>query len=260
MQEINTKTIREIALEFPQTTRVFEEFKIDYCCGGRKSLEEACRTIGIDAKLVDQKITDAINGIEENEKTDFPEHKKTSELADYIIAKHHVFTANEIERLTPLMGKVCGKHGPQHTELFEIQKAFRALCDELIPHMRKEEKVLFPYIKVLAAVVSTNIPVAEPHFGTVKNPVRMMMTEHDSAGDLLREMRQLSNDYTLPQGACPSYTGLFFGLEELEKDLHRHIHLENNVLFPQAIELEQKVLGDDGTNSSEDFACQTSCG
>ncbi len=260
MQQLNTKTIRDIALEFPQTTRIFEEFKIDYCCGGRKPLSEACLTAGIDEDIVWQKLESAIDGVQANETTDFPEHKKTADLTDYIIDKHHVFTINEIERLTPLMDKVCGKHGTQHTELFEIQKLFRALCDELIPHMKKEEMVLFPYIKVLAAVISTNIPVAEPHFGTVKNPVRMMMTEHDSAGDLLREMRQLSNDYTLPEGACPSYTGLFFGLEELEKDLHRHIHLENNVLFPQAIELEKKVLGDNAANSSGDFACQTSGG
>lgn len=260
MQETETKTIREIALEYPQTTRVFEEFKIDYCCGGRKSLEEACRTMGIDTNLVDQKITDAINGIEENEKTNFPEHMKTAELTDYIIAKHHIFTANEIERLTPLMEKVAGKHGPQHTELFEIQKAFQAISDELIPHMRKEEMVLFPYIKVLAAVSGTNIPIAKPHFGTVKNPVRMMLTEHDSVGDLLKEMRQLSNDYTIPEGACPSYKALYFGFEELEKDLHRHIHLENNVLFPQAIELEEKALGEVGANSSGDFSCQTSHG
>lgn len=259
MQELNTKTIREIALEYPQTTRVFEEFKIDYCCGGRKPLSEACQTAGLDTDFVWQKIENAIEGFEENGKTDFPEHKKTSDLTDYIVEKHHVFTNNEIERLTPLMEKVCNKHGSEHTELFEIQQVFRQLCQELTPHMRKEEMVLFPYIKVLAAVVSTDLPIAEPHFKTVQNPVRMMMSEHDEAGDLLRQMRELSNDYTLPEGACPSYKALYFGLEELEKDLHRHIHLENNVLFPQAVELEEKVLGDKLTENAGDYVCQTSC-
>ncbi|MCB1025716.1 MAG: hemerythrin domain-containing protein, partial [Acidobacteria bacterium] len=186
-------------------------------------------------------------------------HKKTAELTDHIIQKHHVYTFDEIERLSPLMEKVCGKHGPHHPELFEIKTAFKALVDELLPHMRKEEMVLFPYIKVLAAVVSTNFPVAEPHFKTVQNPVRMMMNEHDSAGDLLKEMRKLSNDYSIPEGACPSYRALYFGLEELEKDLHRHIHLENNVLFPQAIDLEQRVFGKDAANLAEDFACQPTC-
>ncbi|MEZ5344209.1 MAG: iron-sulfur cluster repair di-iron protein [Pyrinomonadaceae bacterium] len=260
MQELNTKTIRDIALEYPQTTRVFEEFKIDYCCGGRKPLSEACTNAGIDQNVVWKKLEDAIEGVEEEKVSDFPEHKKAAELTDYIISKHHVFTVDEIRRLTPLMDKVCGKHGPQHPELIEIQKAFQALCDELEPHMRKEEMVLFPYIKVLAAVVSTSIPVAEPHFITVQNPVRMMMTEHDSAGDLLKEMRDLSKDYSIPEGACPSYRALYFGLEELEKDLHRHIHLENNVLFPQAIELEVRVMGEAGKETSEEFACRTSCG
>ena len=126
--------------------------------------------------------------------------------------------------------------------------------------MKKEEMVLFPYIKVLAAVISTNLPIAEPHFKTVQNPVRMMVTEHDSAGDLLRQMRELSDNYALPEGACPSYKALYFGLEELEKDLHRHIHLENNVLFPQAIELEEKVLGEKLTETAGEYVCQPSCG
>ncbi len=257
MQDLSNKTIREIALEYPQTTRVFEEFKIDYCCGGRKPLEEACQTAGIETAQVWQKIEAAIDGVAEESKTEFPEHKKTAELTDYIVEKHHVYTVNELVRLTPLMEKVAGKHGPAHPELFGIQKAFRALADDLIPHMKKEEMVLFPYIKVLAAVVSTNIPVAEPHFGTVQNPVRMMMSEHDTAGDLLRQMREYSNDYTLPEGACPSYTALFYALEELEKDLHQHIHLENNVLFPKAIELEVAVMGDESSNARGEHLCQT---
>ncbi len=257
MNDLTNKTIREIALEYPQTTRVFEEFKIDYCCGGRKPLADACETAGIETGLVWEKIEKAIDGADETVAGQYPEQKKTAELTDYIVEKHHLFTVSELSRLTPLMEKVAGKHGPSHPELFEIQKAFRALADELIPHMQKEEMVLFPYIKVLAAVVSTSIPVAAPHFGTVQNPVRMMMSEHDTAGDLLRQMREHSNDYTLPEGACPSYTGLFYGLEELEKDLHRHIHLENNVLFPQAIELEVAVMGDESTNTVGANHCQS---
>lgn len=261
MQEFNTKTIREIALEFPQTVPVFEEFKIDYCCGGRKALSEACENLGVDEKLIWEKIETAVKGAPQNGKTeDFPEHKKPAQLVDYIVEKHHVYTRDAVERLAPLMDKVCARHGDQHGELFEIQKTFRLLSEELLAHMRKEEMVLFPYIKVLAAVVSTNIPVAEPHFQTVRNPVRMMMAEHDAAGDFLKQMREFSNDYKLPEGACPSYTALYFGLEELERDLHRHIHLENNALFPQAIELEEKVLGEDAAKAAgAEHACHPSC-
>ena len=258
MQELNTKTIREIALEYPQTVKVFEEFKIDYCCGGRKPLTEACENLGLDEKLIWEKIESSVKGFEENVKAqDFPEHKKPAELVDYIVEKHHVYTREAVERLAPLMDKVCTRHGEQHEELFEIQKTFRLLSEELLAHMQKEEMVLFPYIKVLAAVVSTNIPVAEPHFQTVRNPVRMMMMEHDAAGDFLKQMRSLSKDYNLPEGACPSYTALYFGLQELERDLHRHIHLENNVLFPQAIELEEKVLGEDIGTGGADYVCQS---
>jgi regulator of cell morphogenesis and NO signaling len=260
MQEFNTKTIREIALEYPQTVPVFEEFKIDYCCGGRKPLAEACENLGVDETLVWQKIENSIKGIQESGKSQvYPEHKKPTELIDYIVEKHHVYTREAIERLTPLMDKVCARHGEQRAELFEIQKIFRLLSEELLAHMQKEEMVLFPYIKVLAAVVSTNIPVAQPHFQTVRNPVRMMMMEHDAAGDFLREMRSASNDYKLPEGACPSYTALYFGLEELERDLHRHIHLENNALFPQAIEIEEKVLGKKAAEAGAGRACHPSC-
>lgn len=256
MQEFTTKTIREIAVEFPATVRVFEEFKIDYCCGGRKPLSEVCESTGLDEKLVWGKIENAVKGVSETETNSFPEHKKAAALIDYIIEKHHVFTRDEITRLNPLLDKVCRKHGDAHRELFGIQTAFRALSEELLTHMRKEEMVLFPYIKVLAAVVSTSIPIAEPHFKTVRNPVRMMMNEHDAAGDFLREMRDLSADYALPENACPSFGALYAGLEDLEKDLHRHIHLENNVLFPQAIELEEQVFGE---KSIEEYACQTAC-
>jgi regulator of cell morphogenesis and NO signaling len=259
MKELETKTIREIALEFPQTTRVFEEFKIDYCCGGRKSLEEACGTAGIDAKLVNQQIEELLDGNQRDESTDFPENLTPEKLIDHIIEKHHVFTNDAVERLTPLMEKVARKHGSRHPELLEIEKVFRPLAEELTLHMKKEEKMLFPYIKVLAAVQSTNLPVAEPHFKTVKNPVRMMMFEHDTAGFSLKKIREFSNDYALPADACPSFTALYFGLEELEKDLHRHIHLENNVLFPQALELEDNVLGEDVEEAGE-FVCQPSCG
>lgn len=261
MQEFKAKTIREIALEFPQTVRVFEEFKIDYCCGGRKPLAEALKNSGIEEKLVWEKIENAIGGNAENVKTeDFPEHKKPAELIDYIVEKHHVYTREAIARLAPLMDKVCGRHGEQHEELFEVQKIFHLLSEELLVHLRKEEMMLFPYIKVLAAVVSTNLPIAAPPFKTVQNPVRMMMTEHDAAGDLLKQMRSAANDYQLPEGACPSYTALYFGLAELERDLHRHIHLENNVLFPQAIEIEEKVLGTDAAKATgAEHACHPTC-
>lgn len=158
------------------------------------------------------------------------------------------------------MEKVCRKHGATYVELFDIQTVFRALADELAVHMRKEETVLFPYIKTLAAEVSGKLSVAEPNFKTVKNPVRMMMREHDAAGNFLRQMREISNDYALHEDVCPSFRALYYGFEELEKDLHQHIHLENNVLFPQAIKLEQEIFGEDSEKDDAIYICQqTAC-
>jgi regulator of cell morphogenesis and NO signaling len=137
------------------------------------------------------------------------------------------------------MEKVCIRHGEQHPKLYELQKIFLDLADSLIPHMRKEESVLFPYIESIESASLNGSAFIRPHFGTVENPIRMMMFEHDTDGERLRIMREIAKDYQLPADACPSFTALYAGLQDLEKDLHRHIHLENNVLFPAAIGLER---------------------
>ncbi len=241
MNNFTTKTIREITVESPATTRVFEEYKIDYCCGGGRKFNDACQTAGVAPEIIGEKIkqvlSSQIKGFESP-----PNQQSVSELIDYILETHHVFTKQELARLPDLMNKVCRKHGSAHDELFALQPAFFELREDLIPHIKKEEVVLFPFIKHLEMSAANHISSPRPPFLTVKNPVRVMMTEHDAAGAVLRRMRELSNDYALPEGACPSFQALYFGLEELEKDLHRHIHLENNVLFPRAVELEQKVL------------------
>ncbi len=242
MQSFTTKTIREIALESPQTTRVFEEFKIDYCCGGRKPFEDACLGAGVDPQLVAQKIKAAMKNYEGTEEFNLAEEKSASQLINYIIGKHHLFTVQEIERLLPLMEKVCVRHGEQHSDLFELQTVFTALADSLIPHMRKEETVLFPYIQMLESSLIGDVFADPPHFGTVENPIRMMMLDHEADGERLRKMREISSGYALPDGACPSFTALYAGLQDLEKDLHRHIHLENNLLFPSAVNLERKAF------------------
>lgn len=241
MQNLTTKTVREIALEMPVTTRVFEEFKIDYCCGGRKPFVEACQNVGANPDIVLQKIEDVIESIESKE---FEWLKDTTlcDLIGYILETHHTFTRDEIFNLTPLMAKVASRHGENHPELLELEQLFNELCNDLGPHLLKEEQVLFPYVEKLERSLLNSASVPFSCFGTVQNPVRMMMMEHDTAGDLLKKMREITNDYTLPEGACPSYTALFNRLEAFEKDLHQHIHLENNLLFPKAIELEEMAF------------------
>jgi regulator of cell morphogenesis and NO signaling len=241
MHDLSNKTIREIALEAPLTTRIFESYKIDFCCGGRVPFTEACRKAGADPFEVLTKLETVLDS-SENESADLIERKKPGELIDHIVTEHHEFTRREIERLAPLAAKVANRHGDNHQELLEIERVFQELADELLPHMMKEEMMLFPFIEKLEAAENGKGPAPIPHFGTVNNPIRMMCFEHDKAGDLLKSLRELSADYTTPPDACPSFKGLFAGLEDLERDLHRHIHLENNVLFPQAIEMERRMF------------------
>ncbi|MEP6946935.1 MAG: iron-sulfur cluster repair di-iron protein [Acidobacteriota bacterium] len=240
MNNIAEKTIREIALEAPATTRVFEEFKIDYCCGGRRSIADACATAGLDPAALTERINVVMNAAKTETDTDHPEDKKPTELIGYILAKHHIFTVQEINRLIPIMEKVISRHGDNHPELHDLGSVFEDLCNSLLPHMQKEENVLFPYIQTLEASIEQGLPIGQPHFGTVQNPIRMMMAEHDIDGERLERMRSITSDYLLPDGACPTYTALFAGMQDLERDLHRHIHLENNVLFPAAAKLEDE--------------------
>ncbi len=237
MQSLSNKTVREIALEMPVTTRVFERYKIDYCCRGRHEFAEACRLAGADPEMVAESI-EQIVAVEAADNTVWLNGASLRTLIGYIVDKHHVFTRDEIAALTPLMAKVASRHGEAHPELIELSGAFNGLCDELMQHLLKEEQILFPYIEQCERAES---PVFSC-FGTVNNPIRMMLTEHDSAGEALRRMRELTNDYALPEGACPSYSALFSRLEAFERDLHQHIHLENNLLFPKAIELEERML------------------
>jgi regulator of cell morphogenesis and NO signaling len=163
-------------------------------------------------------------------------------LIDHLLDTHHVFTREEIVNLIPLMEKVVDRHGHHRPELPELKTLFTELANDLLSHLQKEEMVLFPYIRDIEAKYLRGLSSTFPPFGTVKHPVGVMMNEHDTAGDLLKAMRRVTNDYSLPEGACPSYAALYTRLEAFERDLHQHIHLENNLLFPKAIEIEEKLF------------------
>ena len=236
---LNTSTtVRELAVNEPGATRIFEKLKIDYCCGGGKTLEEACMVAGVKTEDVWQLLAEAKQS---QAKSDEPINFQTAtltELIGHILDKHHVFTKEEMERLSALLEKVCSVHGQNHPELLRVKSLFQSLRDDLNPHMFKEEQVLFPYIIRMEAAAKRQQPLTAPPFVTVRNPVRMMMYEHDTAGDLLRELREVTSNYTTPRDACISYKTLYQALEALEQDLHQHIHLENNILFPRAVEME----------------------
>lgn len=239
MPVVTTKTVRELAVENPAATRVFEKLGIDYCCGGKQSLEQACQKAQIS---IDQ-VLDSLGMGEESDRAARNEREwgrePLGELVTHIKNTHHRYTREEIVRLTALLAKVCAVHGKNHPELFDIRTTFAGLSQELTTHMMKEEMVLFPYIERMEEAVIQREPVLPAPFGTVKNPVAIMEHEHDSAGQALQAMRKASHEYVLPADACVSYQTLYKALAAFETDLHQHIHLENNILFPRAIEMEK---------------------
>jgi regulator of cell morphogenesis and NO signaling len=237
MQLLDTRTVRDLAIANPSAVRVFEKFGIDYCCGGEKSLSQACSA----AKVNLEEVAEAL--AKPQSQGDDPDWQKAtlSDLVKHIVGKHHGYVRQEIQRLIPLCAKVAGVHGDNHRELDQLQSSFHALAEELTTHLMKEERMLFPYIEQLEIAGNSARRPAAPMFGTVQNPVRMMMMEHDSAGELLRKIRQVTDDFALPSDACTSFQMLYRGLQEFETDLHQHIHLENNILFPRAIALEART-------------------
>jgi len=239
-----TQTVREMALNIPGATRVFEKLGIDYCCGGNKPLEQACG----EAKLQVQQVIDTLesaavaerrHGEGSGRQQEDWQQAPLADLIAHIKNTHHTYVKTETARLRPLLDKVCNVHGVHHPELLSLRGNFQTLAQELNTHMMKEEMVLFPYIERMEESLVASEAVLPAPFGTVENPVVKMVHEHDSAGNLLRHMRELSNQYAPPENACTSYKTLYGALAEFERDLHQHIHLENNVLFPRAIEMER---------------------
>lgn len=230
-------TVRDIAIEQPASIRIFEKFGIDYCCGGRKPLAEACHERSLDPQAVLAAI-DMANRTGSETAPDWTTATLAA-LCRHIVATHHEYVRAELPRLQQLAQRVVSRHGNTHPELPRIQQKIQAVGEELLQHLEKEERMLFPYITNLELSLATCGPRSLGCFGTVRNPIRVMMAEHDSAGETLAEIRELSGDYTPPEGSCPTYRGFYQSLSEFEKDLHQHVHLENNILFPRAIELEE---------------------
>jgi regulator of cell morphogenesis and NO signaling len=239
-----TKTVRELAVERPGATRIFENLGIDYCCGGEKSLEEACLAAGVPAERIVALLNQAESVGVESADGGIWQGRPLSHLTWYIVSKHHAYTREELGKLSQLFAKVCSAHAQNHPELLRLQFLFQGLGQELTAHMEKEEQVLFPYITQMEDTVRRHEPISVPFFGTVRNPVRMMMLEHDNAGQVLQEMRRVSSDYAVPADGCTSFKTLYQALEAFERDLHQHIHLENNILFPRALEMENQITSD----------------
>jgi regulator of cell morphogenesis and NO signaling len=234
-----SQTVGEIASGAPNCTREFEKLGIDYCCGGNRTLTEACiqANIGIDEVLARlQKCAEAATS--ESDKN--WQAQPLTDVIAHINGTHHVFVRSECPRIEALAAKVAGVHGRNHPELLTVQELFSALSEELQVHLMKEEQILFPYVLRMEESVLAGEPAPPAMFGTVMNPIRMMLQEHDGAGEGLRALRRTTGEYQVPDDACISYRTLYDALQNFEKDLHQHIHLENNVLFPRASAMEDR--------------------
>jgi regulator of cell morphogenesis and NO signaling len=245
-------TVAELATTFPQSIMVLERLGIDYCCQGKQTIGEACSRHGITTHELLTLITTAPKpSIGEREW----DHESISEIMAFIVDTHHRYTREAFAMLLPVATKVRQVHGANHDELRLVEKLVHELSDDLLPHMLKEEQVLFPYLNAVQDASRDGKEPLLPFFGTARNPIRMMMAEHETAGEKLLEIRTLTTNFTLPPEACTSYRTLYNKLEELEQDLHRHIHLENNILFPRAIEVEEKTRTTPISAALNDHCC-----
>lgn len=252
--ELSEQTVGELAADNPLSIRVFESWKIDYCCGGRTSLADACSAVGKSVEAFAAALN-ALASVPDSSARDWSFDSLTSMAAD-IVSTYHVFTREELQTLEPLAQKVLGVHGDRRPELTDVLRLLGGLRDDMLPHMLKEEQVLFPYVCQLEDAATAHRAAPTPFFGTVKNPVAKMMAEHDRVGELLATLRAVTGDFTPPESACFSYRELYRRLADFELRTHEHIHIENNIYFPRAVELEDRA----GQPAAFGDGCGSSCG
>ena len=238
--EHKTKTLSEIVTDNFHTAVVFEKYNLDYCCNGKKQFEDACKENNIDPNLVLIDLEKVNNNVAVNEQN--YEDWAMDFLIDYIINNHHQYIRKMIPLIAEHGEKATVAHGENHPELLKISEIFAVIYKDLRQHMLKEEQILFPFIKQIVQIKENNGQTEKPYFGSVQHPIQMMEAEHENAGDGFNEINQLSKNYKIPTDACPTYSVFYNALIEFEKDIHKHIHLENNILFPKAIALENKML------------------
>ena len=222
-------TLGALVAERAERSRIFEELGFDYCCGGKQSLAEACNNRGLDMAQV----LERLNAVTPEAGTIDAAQLSLTELVDHIEQSHHAFLRTEMPRLMQLAAKVDNAHAANHPEVSELHRSVGLLCADLEQHLMKEEMILFPFVREMDG---SRTPL-HFHCGSVSSPINQMEHEHDVAGEMLAHLREITADYTVP-AACATFRALYDSLQTLERDLHQHIHKENNILFPKVIELE----------------------
>ena len=232
------RTVADYVTENIKTAHIFKKYGIDFCCGGGISLEKACEKKAVNITTIEQELlkVDSVDYMHNYDewKLDF--------LIDYIVNIHHRYVNESLPIISQYANKVAKVHGHHYEEVVEVNTLFHTVANELLGHMQKEEQILFPYIKQLIESQKDGSLKNKPLFGTINNPIEMMEHEHENAGDIFKEIARLTNDYTPPKEACNTFKALYAKLEEFEQDLHKHIHLENNILHPKSIALEKELI------------------
>lgn len=233
------RTIGSIVAEDFRAASVFTRHGIDFCCKGGRTVEEVCRAKDLDAATLGREITEVLQ--HGRPTVDDPTAWTLTRLAEHIEHVHHGYVNDRTPVLLQYLAKLCKVHGAEHPELFDITREFEACAGAMAMHMNKEEQMLFPFIKRMELARREGSPVPVPHFGTLENPVNMMKHEHEEEGERFQRIAALTDRYTPPSDGCNTYRAAYALLQEFEQDLHRHIHLENNILFPKAMELERTL-------------------
>lgn len=238
MENLRDKTVGAFVTEDFRAAAVFTKYRIDFCCKGSRTINEVCIKQGIDTRVLLKKLNEVITA-EDTNATDFNSWPLDL-LADYIEKTHHRYVVDKSVIIMQFLNKLCNVHGARHPELFKINELFNECVNELTAHMKKEELILFPFIKNMVVARQREVAILQPHFGSVANPIAMMKQEHDVEGERFREIADLTNNFTAPADGCTTYKVTFAMLREFEENLYTHIHLENNILFPKAIILEKE--------------------
>lgn len=238
MENIKTLTLGEIVKKNYKAAAVLEKYQLDFCCRGNQTIDEACRKTGVDAGAVLREL----EGVEQQSRDgvdydQWPLHV----LVDHIVKKHHGYIEEQTPQIKKYLDKICDVHGDRHPELLEVRKIFFEVGGELTVHMKKEELMLFPFIKKIEKARESNEIAESPLFKSVNYPVEMMKADHTEEGDKVARIAALTNGYTVPADGCNTYAVTYQLLKDYEKDLHLHIHLENNILFPRAIAMEAQL-------------------
>lgn len=240
MEYTKNNTLSEIVRDDFRASRVFEKHGLDFCCNGKRPLGDACTEKGLDADIILNELKTEMTS-NERPAEDF-EKMDLDFLIGHILDNHHSYIKRIMPLLSTFADKVLNAHGRNHPELARVNELYHLVETELTGHMFKEENVLFPYIGEMAVAKREGGSIAPPHFGSVKNPIAMMESEHDSAGNAFHEMRDITGGFRIPDDACNTFRSLYEELNNFEMDLHKHIHLENNILHPKAIALEEELM------------------